>query len=176
VNPTAETTNAAGSLHDQVFDADRPAEAAQLQQDLAEANERALRVQAELENYRKRTRREMEEERRYALIPFARDLMSVVDNLERAIAAGHGNDQGLLEGVKMVSTLLQSVLGQHQCVRIETVGQPFDPNVHQAIAQEPSDEHPAGTVSREAQSGYKLFDRVIRPAQVFVSTGAEKVG
>ena len=163
----ADTTNTQESIDDQIF----AAEPARLQQDLAEANEKVLRVQAELENYRKRVRREMEDERRYALLPFAKDLLTVVDNLERAIASGQ-EGEGLLEGVKMVSAQLQNVLNQHQCVRIETVGQPFDPNVHQAIAQEASSEHPAGTVTREAQSGYKLFDRVIRPAQVFVSTGA----
>ena len=167
----ADTTNTQESIDDQVF-ADTSVDAAKLQQDLVEANEKALRVQAELENYRKRTRREMEEERRYALLPFARDLLSVVDNLERALAAAQGDGSGLLEGVQMVSAQLQSVLNQHQCVRIETVGAPFDPNVHQAIAQEQSTEYPAGTVTREAQSGYKLFDRVIRPAHVFVSTGA----
>jgi len=167
----ADTTNTQESIDEQVFAVDSGA--SKLQQELSEANEKALRVQAELENYRKRARREMEEERRYALLPFAKDLLTVVDNLERAIASG-GEGGGLLDGVKMVSAQLQNVLNQHQCVRIETVGQPFDPNVHQAIAQEPSSEHPAGTVTREAQSGYKLFDRVVRPAQVFVSTGAEK--
>ncbi|MCE9526441.1 MAG: nucleotide exchange factor GrpE [Planctomycetales bacterium] len=167
----ADTTKTQESIDDQVFAADASSDVAKLQQDLTEANEKFLRGQAELENYRKRVRREMEEERRYALLPFAKDLLTVVDNLERAIASGQ-EGQGLLEGVKMVSTQLQNVLNQHQCVRIETVGQPFDPNVHQAIAQEASSEHPAGTVTREAQSGYKLFDRVIRPAQVFVSTGA----
>lgn len=167
----ADDSKTQEAIDDQVFAADSLSELAKLQQDLSEANEKILRGQAELENYRKRVRREMEEERRYALLPFARDLLAVVDNLERAIAAGQeGGD--LLDGVKMVSSQLQNVLNQHQCVRIDTVGQPFDPNVHQAIAQEASSEHPAGTVTREAQSGYKLFDRVIRPAQVFVSTGA----
>ena len=78
---------------------------------------------------------------------------------------------GLLDGVKMVASQFENILKQHQCVRIETVGTPFDPNQHQAIAQEPSDQYPAGTITRAAQSGYKLHDRVIRPAQVFVSTG-----
>jgi molecular chaperone GrpE len=166
----ADTTNTQESIDDQVFAGDSPADTGKLQQEL---NEKVLRIQAELENYRKRARREMEEERRYALLPFAKDLLAVVDNLERAIASG-GAGGGLLDGVKMVSAQLQNVLNQHQCVRIDTVGQPFDPNVHQAIAQEASSEHPAGTVTREAQSGYKLFDRVIRPAQVFVSTGAQE--
>src|SRR4029077_4704324 len=120
-------------------------------------------------------------------------LLPVVDNLERAIEAG-ARDLGLgaresasqsnpspqppssspshlLDGVKMVATQLESILKQHGAVRIDTVGTPFDPNFHQAIAQEASDEHAAGAITRAAQSGYKLHDRVIRPAQVFVSTG-----
>jgi molecular chaperone GrpE len=146
---------------------------ADLEQQVREANERALRSHAELENYRKRSQRELIEERRYAIVPFARDLLPVVDNLERAIEAAQQSPDstGLLAGVKLVADQLENVLKQHQCVRIETVGTPFDPNQHQAIAQEPSDQYPAGTVSRAAQSGYKLHDRVIRPAQVFVSTG-----
>ena len=149
---------------------------AALEADLKEANDRVLRAQAELENYRKRSQRELADERRYAVVPLVRDLLPVVDNLERAIeaAAGAEGGKGLLDGVKLVATQLENVLKQHQCVRIDTVGAPFDPNQHQAIAQEPSDEHPAGTVTRAAQSGYKLHDRVIRPAQVFVSTGAPK--
>ena len=166
---------------------------AELEQQVREANERALRSHAELENYRKRAQRELVDERRYAIVPFARDLLSVVDNLERAIEAayaqsetkGRGASEGsaaspssdissLLDGVKMVAAQLESVLKQHQCERIETVGTPFDPNQHQAIAQEPSDQYPAGTVTRAFQAGYKLHDRVIRPAQVFVSTGPAK--
>lgn len=141
--------------------------------ELREANEKALRATAELENFRKRSQRELVEERRYAVVPLVRDLLSVVDNLERAIEVAQKTDsgQGLLDGVKLVATQLELVLKQHQCVRIDTVGTPFDPNQHQAIAQEPSDQYPAGTVTRAAQSGYKLHDRVIRPAQVFVSTG-----
>lgn len=149
---------------------------AELESQLREAGERALRTQAELENYRKRMQRELTEERRYAVVPLVRDLLSVVDNLERAMetAQAHAASEGsasLLEGVKLVASQLEAILKQHQCVRIETVGAPFDPHQHQAIAQEPSDQYPAGTVTRAAQAGYKLHDRVIRPAQVFVSTG-----
>ncbi len=147
---------------------------ADLEQQLREANERALRANAELENYRKRAQRELAEERRYAVVPLVRDLLAVVDNLERAIESAQQSPEagGLLDGVRMVATQLEGVLKQHHCVRIETVGMPFDPNQHQAIAQEPSDEHPAGIITRAAQVGYKLYDRVIRPAQVFVSTGS----
>jgi molecular chaperone GrpE len=154
---------------------------ADLEAQLREASERALRTQAELENYRKRMQREIADERKYAVVPLVRDLLPVVDNLERAIehtqarSASEGNAAGdvasLLEGVKLVATQLETVLKQHHCERIPAVGEPFDPNLHQALAQEPSNEHPAGTVSRAYQSGYKLEGRVIRPAQVFVSTG-----
>ena len=117
--------------------------------------------------------REMADERKYAALPVVRDLLAVADNLELAIQAAE-KDPGaakVLEGVKMVASQLEAVLKQHHCVRIETVGAPFDPNQHEAISQEASDQHPAGTVTRAVQSGYKLYDRVIRPAQVFVSTG-----
>ncbi len=162
---------------------------AELEQQVREANDRALRSHAELENYRKRAQRELADERRYAVVPLVRDLLPVVDNLERAIEAANMQIQKvsegkagstatdlshLLDGVKMVATHLENVLKQHQAVRIDTVGTPFDPNFHQALAQEPSDEHPPGTITRAAQSGYKLHDRVIRPAQVFVSTGPAK--
>ncbi len=146
-----------------------------LQAEVKSADERVLRAQAELENYRKRVRREMEDDRKYAALPLVRDLLPVLDNLERAIdAASAKADQGagLLEGVKLVKGQLENVLSQHHCIRIATVGTTFDPNLHQAIAQEPSAEHSAGTVTRAAQAGYSLHDRVVRPAQVMVSTGA----
>jgi len=163
---------------------------ADLEQQVREANDRALRSHAELENFRKRSQRELVDERKYAIVPFAKDLLSVVDNLERAIEAANKQadtlarsaNEGkpastssdithLLDGVKMVASQLESILKQHGAVRIDTVGTPFDPNFHQAISQEPSDEYPAGTITRAFQSGYTLHDRVIRPAQVFVSTG-----
>jgi molecular chaperone GrpE len=151
---------------------------AELESQIHDASQRTLRAQAELENYRKRAQRELADERRYALVPLVRDLLPVVDNLQRAIDAtptrsvseGEGLTS-LLDGVKMVSAQFEAVLKQHGCVPIETVGTPFDPNQHEAIGQEPSNEHPAGTVTRSFQAGYKLHDRVVRPAQVFVSTG-----
>lgn len=144
-----------------------------LRAELKEADQRCLRTQAELENYRKRARREIDDERRFAGLPLMRDLLTVVDNLERAMEAAEKSDNtdGLLEGVKMVAVQLTGVLQQHNCDRIEAVGQPFDPNLHEAIGQQPSDDQPAGTVMQQMQVGYQLHDRVIRPAQVFVSTG-----
>ena len=153
---------------------------ADLEAQLQDASQRALRSHAELENFRKRAQRELVDERRYAVVPLVRDLLPVVDNLQRAIDAtatrsvseGQSDDSAsLLSGVQMVLAQFETILKQHQCVRIETVGAAFDPNVHEAIGQEPSDEHAAGTVTRSFQAGYKLHDRTIRPAQVFVSTG-----
>ncbi|MBM4004382.1 MAG: nucleotide exchange factor GrpE [Planctomycetes bacterium] len=145
----------------------------QLQQQVAEANDRALRAQAELENFRKRSRREMEDERRYAALVLVRDVLNVADNLQRAITVAEqsAHSDSLLAGVKMVAVQLNAYLEQHHCVAIPTVGTLFDPNLHEAIAQEPSREFPTGTVTREARSGYRLYDRVVRPAQVMVSTG-----
>ena len=138
---------------------------------LQEANDRALRAQAEFENFRKRVRRDMEEERRYAAVPLIRDLLSVVDNLERAVQAASQNETttGLLEGVKMVTLQFNGVLEQHNCKRIEADGAPFDPHLHEAIGQEQTNQHPPGTVTRVLRVGYQLHDRVIRPAQVMVA-------
>jgi molecular chaperone GrpE len=147
------------------------ADAAGVRRQLDEANERVLRVQAELENFRKRTRREMEDERRFAALPVLRDLLAVLDNLQRAIEAAEKSDTGagLLDGVKMVAQQFDGVLRQHHCRRIEALGQPFDPHLHEAVGQEPSAQFPPGAVVRELRPGYLLHDRVLRPTQVFVS-------
>ena len=167
------------SESDQAVDALAGDQAIQkLEAELHEAGERLLRSQAELENYRKRARREMEDERRYATLPLVRDLLPIIDNLERALEAAQQttDSKGLLEGVKMVLAQFVAALAQHQCVKIETVGTTFDPHLHQAIAQEASAEHAAGIITRSAQVGYKLHDRVVRPAQVFVSIGMPVAG
>jgi molecular chaperone GrpE len=142
-----------------------------LRAELEETKDRALRTQAELENYRKRVARQMQEERRYADLPLIRDLLPVWDNMGRAIEAAENTHQAesLLEGFKMVAAQLESVLERHHCTKIEALGEPFDPNLHEAISQQPSDEHPANTVLHVAQTGFRLHDRVVRPTQVIVS-------
>src|SRR5262245_8435340 len=98
------------------------AEIAKLRADIEDASDRVLRAQAELDNYRKRARRELEDERRYAMLPLLRDLLPVLDNLQRAItSAGQANSGGLLDGVKMVSQGLVAVLAKHDCKRIEAL-------------------------------------------------------
>lgn len=136
-----------------------------------EARDRLLRTQAELDNYRKRARKELEEERRYANLPLLGDLLPVLDNVGRAIEAAEKTPDvaSLVEGVKMVAQQLEGVLNRHHCRRIEALHKPFDPHLHQAILQQPSADHPSGTVLQVAQEGYQVHDRVLRPAQVIVS-------
>ncbi len=140
--------------------------------ELEATRDRLLRAQAETENVRRRFQREIQEARRYANQPLLTDLLPVLDNMERAIEAAHQSPDGagLLEGFKMVHQLLLDVLGKHDCTPVAAQGAAFDPAHHQAMMQEPSAE-PKGTVTRVLQPGYTLHDRVIRPAQVFVSAG-----
>ncbi len=142
-----------------------------LQAQLAASHDRQLRLQAELENVRKRMFRTLEEERRYACLPLMSDLLPVMDNLQRAIEAAqqHTNAAALLEGVQLVATQLEDVLRQHHCTAIDALGAPFDPHVHEAIAQLPNDQQAPGHVCQVTQVGYQLHDRVIRPSRVIVA-------
>ena len=145
--------------------------AQKLQAELAAANDRELRVHAELDNYRKRAARELQEHIRYAELSLLRDLLPVIDNVDRAIEAAEKNADAaaLIEGFKMVSQQLNELLARHHCTRIDALHVPFDPNVHHAVMQQPSEEHPANTVLMVTQHGYQLHDRVVRPSQVIVS-------
>ena len=146
-------------------------EAAELRTQLDEARDRALRLQAEWENYRKRARRELEDERRYADTRLLTDLLPVIDNMQRAIEAASksADSGGLLEGFKLVKQQLDNVLAQHNCTRIDALHKPFDPHLHEAVMQQPSTEHAANAVLAVVRDGYLLHDRVIRPAQVIVA-------
>jgi molecular chaperone GrpE len=167
--PNPQSEELAGAA-DAAFEAGEE-EIAKLRADLEDASDRVLRAQAELENYRKRARRELEEERRYAALPLLRDLLPVLDDMQRAIDAAEKTPQatGLLDGFKLIVQSLLGVLGKHDCKKIEALGQPFDPAYHEAISQQPSAEHEPNTVVLVAQEGYILHDRVVRPAQVIVS-------
>jgi molecular chaperone GrpE len=158
--------------NDGAFEESAESEVEKLRTDMQEAGDRLLRAQAELENYRKRARRELDDAIKYATMPLLRDLLPVLDNFGRAIAAAEKTPEqggGLLDGVKMVSQALESALARHDCKKIEALGKPFDPAFHEAISQQPSAEHPPQTVMLVAQDGYTLYDRVVRPAQVIVS-------
>lgn len=146
--------------------------------ELADAKAQLLRMQAELDNARKRWRRDAEQQVRYASTALLRDLLEVSDNLKRAIDSGSQDSatgtssSALLEGVRMVQQQFQSAIAKHHCEPIESLGQPFDPNLHEALAQAPSQDVPAGHVMFESVVGYRLHDRVIRPSQVIVSSGS----
>jgi molecular chaperone GrpE len=126
---------------------------------------------ADLENYRRRVQKEFEQERRFAALPLARDLLPALDNLHRALeAARNGGDvKQLVQGVQMVARQFDDILGRHSVVPIAAAGQPFDPNLHQAIQQLPAPDKPPMTVLSECERGYKMHDRVIRPSSVIVS-------
>ena len=144
----------------------------ELRSELEEVKDRSLRAQAELENYRKRLARQMEEERRYANLSLLADLLPVWDNTARAIEAAEKTPDvaKLLEGFKMVAGQLERVLATHHCTRIPALHEPFDPHRHQAISQQPSAEYPPNTVMLVAQEGFLFHDRVVRPSQVIVSS------
>lgn len=146
------------------------ADSVDLAVELEAANDRLLRSQAELENFRKRTRRELDDQRRFANLPLLGDLLPVLDNLDRA-AEQTDSTTGLLAGVKMVSSQMLSILMQHGCRPIEADGVAFDPNLHEAIGKEPSAASAEGIVTRVTRVGYQLHDRVVRPPQVFISSG-----
>ena len=137
-----------------------------------ENNDRFLRAQAELENYKRRTQRELAEERRYAALPIVRDLLPVIDNFQRALDAARNSEQAsdLVEGLDMVIRQLGETLSRHGMTPIAALGEPFDPNLHEAVQQMPSEDHPPMTVLQELERGYTLHDRVVRPSKVIVST------
>ncbi|MEZ6059349.1 MAG: nucleotide exchange factor GrpE [Planctomycetaceae bacterium] len=142
-----------------------------LRQEADEARDRSLRAQAELDNFRRRTQREVDEFRKYQSIPIIRDMLPGLDNLKRAVGAAEqsGDLQNLLDGIHMVSQQFEDVLKAHSAIPIRPQGQPFDPNLHEALTQVPSAEHPPMTVLDVVETGYKLHDRVIRPAKVIVA-------
>ena len=160
--------------------ADRPTERQaggdldDLQAKLDDLKDRLLRSQAETENVRRRTQRELQESRRYANQNLLLDLLPVIDNIERAISAAKESQEatGLLEGFEMVHQLLLATLDKHHCRPVPAEGKAFDPAIHEAISHLPSPDHERGSVMVVSQQGYQLHDRVIRPAQVVVSAGS----
>lgn len=153
------------------------------EQEIAELKDRFLRLAAELENTRRRAEREKADAGRYAIAGFARDLLGVSDNFERALrAAGVSGDDipeghsdafnGLVAGIQMTEKELLTVLERHGVQRISPAGEKFDPNLHQAVAQVPSADIPPGHVVDVAQPGFTIGERVLRAAMVTVSSGA----
>ena len=143
----------------------------ELEDELSETQERVLRTAADAENFKKRLQREKEEQTRYANESFMRELLPVIDNLERALEHSEpGADQGgLQEGLNMTLKGFLDTLTRFGCTPVEAAGKPFDPNFHEAVSQEESADHEPNTVLRELQKGYMLKERLLRPAMVLVS-------
>ena len=143
----------------------------ELEDELSETRERVLRTAADAENFKKRLQREKEEQTRYANESLMRELLPVIDNLERALEHSEvGADQGgLLEGLNMTLKGFLDTLTRFGCTPVEAAGKPFDPNFHEAVSQEESADHEPNTVLRELQKGYMLKERLLRPAMVLVS-------
>ena len=143
----------------------------ELEADLNEAQEQVLRTAADAENFKKRLQREKEEQTRYANESFMRELLTVIDNLERALehSRAESDQDGLVEGLSMTLKGFLDTLNRFGCTQVEAVGKPFDPNFHEAVSQEESADHEPNTVLNELQKGYMLKERLLRPAMVLVS-------
>ncbi|UKS56842.1 nucleotide exchange factor GrpE [Exiguobacterium acetylicum] len=138
---------------------------------LAEAKASELRLRADFENFKRRNRVEAENRAKYSSQAIVEKLLPLVDNLDRALQIETENDEtkSVLAGVEMVKRQLVETLQNEGVVAIPAVGEAFDPNLHQAVVQEASEEHESGIVTAEFQKGYKLHDRVIRPSMVKVA-------
>ncbi|WP_428528928.1 nucleotide exchange factor GrpE [Roseibium sp.] len=178
LNPEAEAVNeAAAAAEESAVD---PVEA--LMAENAELKDRALRTMAEMENLRRRTEKEVKDARQYAVSGFARDMLTVSDNLSRALEALPEDDRknadagvaSLIEGVEMIERDLLNQLEKNGVRKLEPEGQKFDPNFHQAMFEVPNTEVPNNTVVQVVQAGYVIGERVLRPAMVGVSKGGPK--
>src|SRR2546423_1911844 len=159
-----------------------PDPAAALTKETAELKDRLLRTLADMENLRRRTDREVADARTYGVTNFARDILAVADNMERALKAlddeirakADAGVKALLDGVELTERELIKVMEKHGVRKIEPQGQKFDPNLHQAMLEIPDPSVPAGTVVQIMQPGYTIGERVLRPALVGVSKGGPK--
>jgi len=153
-----------------------------LDRELADTKDRLLRTLAEMENLRKRTEREVADARVYGISSFARDVLTVADNMHLALGAldselrekSDASIKALLDGVELTERALLNALEKHGVKRIDPIGQKFDPNKHQAMYEKEDASVPAGHIAQVMQAGYLIGERVLRPALVAVSKGAPK--
>lgn len=157
---------------EQAVDMKDNSELSKLQAELEEQQQRVLRTQADFDNFRRRTQKEKEDLAKYASSLLITELLPVIDNFERALSTGTDNPEvsSYAKGVEMIFRQLEGVLKAEGLEEMNSVGQPFNPEYHQAIMQVESDEYEEGIVVEEVQKGYKLKDRVLRPAMVKVSS------
>jgi len=175
----SEKTNSAGKKKDAAGDTLKEIQA-ELESAKLEAKEnydRFLRVSAEFENYKKRSTREMDDFRKFANQSLIKEILAVVDNLERALNSSNGssgNDKCMADGVNLTLKDILKVFEKFNVKSIESMGQPFDPNFHQAMMQEETDDYPENTVISELQKGYMIHGRLLRPSMVVVAAPAAK--
>ncbi len=186
---TDETKNGAGEApldtdlrEETAADAPEVAEhdrLAELEAKLAEADAALLYAQAETQNVRRRAEKDAQDARTYAATGFARDILSVADNLSRALAAipqelrDDDKMKGLVTGLEATGREIESVFSRHNIKKIETAGEALDPNWHQAMFEVPTKDAAPGTIVQEIQAGYRIGDRLLRPALVGVAKAAE---
>jgi molecular chaperone GrpE len=189
-DPTARPSDGAAEMPEQAegpaaggenasVDAD-PVEA--LAREVAEYKDRLLRTLAEMENLRRRTEREIVDARHYGISSFARDILAVADNMDRALQAldadlrekADAGTKALLDGVELTERELLKVLEKHGVKRFEPIGERFDPNLHQAMYEVTDPSVTAGQVVQVVQPGYMIADRMLRPALVAVAKGGPK--
>ena len=148
-----------------------------LEKEAAENHDRLLRMAAEFDNYKKRATREMNDFRKFANENFAKALLPVIDSMDLAIESSSNDkhvNNSMVEGVNMTLKEILKIFEQFGVKRFESIGNTFDPNIHQAVMQEETDKFPENTVSKELQKGFMIHDRLLRPAMVVVSKKSEK--
>ncbi len=153
-----------------------------LQAEVASLKDRVLRTMAEMENLRRRTEREVADAKSYGVTSFAREMVSAVDNLQRAVASVPADAkaeaspamQSFIQGIELTERDLLSRMARFKVQPIETVGSRFDPNRHEALFEMPDESVPSGTVVQQVETGYVIGERVLRPAKVGVSRGGPK--
>ncbi|HYG63084.1 MAG TPA: nucleotide exchange factor GrpE [Thermoanaerobaculia bacterium] len=143
-----------------------------LRREVADLRNRSMRTLADFDNFRKRSERERQEARRYALFEPLRDFLDVVDNLDLALAS-EGSVEDLKRGVEMIQRQMQELLRRHGVKEVPAAGEPFDPAVHEAVSREEDPAVKAPTVSAELRRGYMMHERLLRPAMVKVAVPAE---
>jgi molecular chaperone GrpE len=159
-----------------------PDPAAESAREVTDLKDRLLRSLAEMENLRRRTERQVADERVYGIASFARDILGVADNMRRALEAvtpelresADSAVKALIEGVELTERELLRVLEKHGVKKLEPLGAKFDPNLHQAMYEVPDPSVPSGTVAQVMQAGYTIGERVLRPAMVAVAKGGPK--
>jgi len=173
---TADLRDATAEAAPEVAESDR---AAELEAKLADAQAEVLYARADLQNVRRRAEKEVADARAYAATAFSRDVLSVADNLSRALSAipddlrGDERLKGLVTGLEATGRELDSVFGRHGVTKMTAIGEALDPNRHQAMFEVPSNDVAPGTVVQEIQTGYMIRDRLLRPALVGVAKAPE---